>query len=305
MLYDWIDCRYIVRFCTWDHYFGDAQRLKVIKMEVDLRVGNSLDVVKTLPDNLVDLTVTSPPYPGKTQRYADDSQVMMVSNWIEFMCQVTQQLVRVTDGMVIIVVDNPVRDGRYIPAAEELMCRLSDESTIVVERPIIWEKNAPPNRGDVWFSHTYELILAFTKPNAKRVWNWESIATPPKYKSGGRFRQRNSKGERVLGSEYPTNPLTRPRDIVKVTVGGGQMGSPLAHENEAPFPENLANIFVKALSHSGQTVLDPFCGSGTTGAVALKEGRNFIGIDIRPSQIDLTHRRLGELCHDKINQDTC
>ena len=74
------------------------------------------------------------------------------------------------------------------------------------------------------------------------------------------------------------------------------MGHPLAHENEAPFPETLAEFFVRSFCQPGGLVLDPFCGSGTVLAVAKKHGRQAIGIDIRQSQVDLTRRRLLEAC---------
>jgi DNA modification methylase len=70
------------------------------------------------------------------------------------------------------------------------------------------------------------------------------------------------------------------------------MGSRLCHLNEAPFPERLAEFFVRSFCKPGGTVLDPFCGSGTTLAVARRHGRNAIGIDIRKSQIALTRKRL-------------
>jgi site-specific DNA-methyltransferase (adenine-specific) len=70
------------------------------------------------------------------------------------------------------------------------------------------------------------------------------------------------------------------------------MGSPLAHENEAPFPEKLAEFFVKSFCPPEGIVLDPFCGSGTTLAVAKRLNRHYQGIDIRQSQVDLATRRL-------------
>ncbi len=73
------------------------------------------------------------------------------------------------------------------------------------------------------------------------------------------------------------------------------MGSPLAHENEAPFPESLAEFIIRSFGPEGGTVLDPFCGSGTTLAVAKRLGRKGIGIDVRQSQIDLTMRRITEV----------
>ena len=73
------------------------------------------------------------------------------------------------------------------------------------------------------------------------------------------------------------------------------MGSPLAHLNEAPFPESLAEFFVKTFCPPDGIVLDPFSGSGTTAAVAFKNHRNYIAIDIRQDQVDLGNKRLEAL----------
>lgn len=89
-------------------------------------------------------------------------------------------------------------------------------------------------------------------------------------------------------------PAAESSNLIRCKVGGGHMGSALAILNEAPFPEALAEFFVKSFCPPGGTVLDPFCGSGTTLAASIKNGRNAIGIDIRQSQIDLTTRRLNE-----------
>jgi DNA modification methylase len=95
-----------------------------------------------------------------------------------------------------------------------------------------------------------------------------------------------------LGNEYPKSKPARPRDVFRVTVGGGHLGSKLAHVNEAPFPEKLVEPFVRCLTKAGDTVGDPFCGSGTTAAVAKRLGRNFVGCDFRESEVELTCRRL-------------
>lgn len=73
------------------------------------------------------------------------------------------------------------------------------------------------------------------------------------------------------------------------------MGSKMAHENEAPFPEELAEFFIRSFCPPDGIVLDPFCGSGTTLAVAKKFGRDAIGIDIRQDQCDLSERRVNSL----------
>lgn len=89
--------------------------------------------------------------------------------------------------------------------------------------------------------------------------------------------------------------LAEASDLFHCTVGGGNMGSPLASKNEAPFPLKLAEFFVRSFCPPGGVVADPWCGSGTTGHAALLHGRRFIGCDIRESQVELTKRRLASI----------
>lgn len=91
---------------------------------------------------------------------------------------------------------------------------------------------------------------------------------------------------------YVPPAIANPGNLLKTTVGGSQLGHPIAHENEAPFPEALAEFFVKSFCPPGGTTLDPFSGSGTTVSVADRLGRNGIGFDLRMSQCRLGTQRL-------------
>ena len=94
---------------------------------------------------------------------------------------------------------------------------------------------------------------------------------------------------------YTVPAIANPGNVIKCKVGGGLMGSKLSHENEAPFPETLVEPFIRCFCPPGGIVLDPFCGSGTTLAVAKQWNRNAIGIDIRESQVELTRRRIEQV----------
>lgn len=92
---------------------------------------------------------------------------------------------------------------------------------------------------------------------------------------------------------YKPPDLANPGNLIHCNVGGGLMGGDeYCSHNEAPYPEALAEFFVRSFCQVGGTVLDPFSGSGTTGAVSLRWQRNYIGIDIRQSQVDLSRQRL-------------
>lgn len=86
-----------------------------------------------------------------------------------------------------------------------------------------------------------------------------------------------------------------PGNVLRLNVGGGQMGSRLCHENEAPFPEKLAEFFIRSFCPQGGLVLDPFSGSGTSCAMAKKWGRDFLGVDVRADQVALGCRRVAEV----------
>jgi DNA modification methylase len=244
--------------------------------------------LNALPDDSVDLIFGSPPYAEKGERYIGGRKTWPTEEWVEWMVDVTFAATRVSRGMVLWVVNGAVRDGEYLPACEGLVWEYWKRHG-GTERPCIWHKNAPPNRRD-WFGNDWEYIVAF---GHACHFDWQAIATPPKYTAGGRFRQRSANGKRRLGNEYPQTKLARPRDAFHVTVGGEHLGSPLAHLGEAPFPEKLVEPFVLCLTRPGDVVCDPFCGSGTTAAVAKRLGRNFVGCDLRESQVELARRRLG------------
>lgn len=262
-------------------------------MEHTLHCGDCLEIMRAMPDASVDLVVTSPPYPGKLSRYGTSIR-MPDMEWSTWMCVRVVEMARVCRGMVGVVANGRISKSQYTPAIEALLVDCW-RMGIRCERPTIWHKNAPPNRRD-WFGNDWEPVLWFYGATCTRkTWEWERIATAPAFTSGGHFRQRDSHGKRRRGSDYPTSTLTRPRDVHRVLVGGGHMGATAIGENEAPFPESLVEPFVLALSNPGDVVLDPFCGEGTTLAVAAKYGRRSIGIDVRESQIELSRRRLREV----------
>jgi hypothetical protein len=122
----------------------------------------------------------------------------------------------------------------------------------------------------------------------KRTW---FTGARSKVRCGNGSRRQN--GEHKEGG-YDLPVLANPGNVVKVIVGGGAMGSKLAHENEAPFPEALAEWFIKGWCKPGGIVLDPFSGSGTTVAVAKRMGRVGIGCDLRMNQCELGRRRVNE-----------
>ena len=124
-----------------------------------------------------------------------------------------------------------------------------------------------------------------TKTKADGTRELQGYAVPAKANPGNMTQQLYTAAEVIA-------LLEQAGDVTRHNVGGGQMGDPLAHKNEAPFPESLAEFFIRSFCPPDGIVLDPFSGSGTTVAVARKQGRRGIGIDVRQSQLKIAANRL-------------
>jgi hypothetical protein len=124
--------------------------------------------------------------------------------------------------------------------------------------------------------------------NAKSMTNRK--ADGAKSKPGRPSHQMTTLSE--AGEGYTPPALANPGNLLKTTVGGGQLGHELAHENEAPYPVAVPAFFIASHCPPGGLVLDPFGGSGTTAHAALDLGRRAVSMDLRQSQCRLAARRL-------------
>jgi len=271
-----------------------------------LILGDSLDVMwhdATLQgEDRPQLILGSPPYPGKEDRY-DYIDGVHKLDWHDWMLEMTTAAAHLSKGWCVWVVNGSVKAGAYMAEVEKLMTAMP--STVVMQRPLIWTKNPMPRKSS-WFTNAWEYVLPFRHIQREGMpFNWEAIAQPPKYKRGGKFKNRTSKGKRVGDDntergDYPDVKLVWPRDILNVPVGGGMMGSKIASLNEAPFPVKLCLPLIKVLTNPGDVVLDPFGGSGTVLQACVETGRRSISIDLRESQIALMEQRRQEALEKQI-----
>lgn len=249
----------------------------------------------------VDLVFCSPPYES-ARKYGELGFNLKGQAWVDWAVERYIECVRISRGLVAWVVEGRTRQFQYTATPALLMADLHRAGVKLRKPPIYKRIGIPGSGGPDWLRNDYEFVVCASK--GKLPWS-DNTATghPPKFPPGGnpshhsrdgrvnRPRlQREGDTRRVRTYEPPDK--ANPGNVIESPVGGGHMGSPLAHENEAPFPEKLAEVFVLSFCPEGGTVLDCFCGSGTTMAVAEKNNRNAIGIDIRVSQVDLSSRRI-------------
>jgi DNA methylase len=292
--------------------------------------GDCLKVLKKLKPASVDLVFGSPPYED-ARLYLENGEDLQISRktkeWVDWMVEVYKESLRVCKGLVAFVVGHGkgARDWSAAPAF--LICALK-EAGITVRSPCWYHRHGiMGSGGNDWLRADLEWIICTTNDTEKLPWsNNVACGKPPKYGPGGPPSHRRIDGKRVndlmqaegiskrdaarrlgvkstntsghkngdvvsLKVHYVPPERSNPGNVISGTVGGGQMGSDLAHDNEAPFPEWLADFFVRSFCPPEGKVFDPFGGSGTTLSVAIKTGRKFVSCDMRMSQIELMFKR--------------
>lgn len=289
--------------------------------------GDVIEVLPKLEETSVDLVFGSPPYED-ARTYGIDFN-LKGQEWVDWMVEVYSQSLRVCKGLVAFVVQGRTRKYKWSCTPALLMADLH-RNGFNLRRPAIFQRfGVPGSGGRDWLKCNHEYIICATK-GGKLPWSDNTACgNVPKYGPGGPCSNRKKDGSRInqwggtgkqtdrrkdgktinikkpshkyfdpanLPKDFVPPNLCNPGDVIDCgAMGKGHMGNKLAHENEAPFPEKLAEFFIRSFCPPGGIVLDPFCGSGTTCAVAKKNGRKYIGVDVRESQIQLTKKRLMEI----------
>lgn len=251
-----------------------------------------LEHLSGMASDSVDLIVTSPPYEA-ARTYGIDFK-LDGQEWVEWAAERYLECYRVSRGLVAWVVEGRTRQFAWSATPVLLMAELHRQGVRLRKPPAFHRVGIPGSGGPDWLRNDYEFIVCASK--GKLPWSDNTaMGAAPKYAPGGAMSYRRTDGKRktdLPGKAYKPPKRTNPGNVIHCKVGGGLMGSPLAHENEAPFPETLVEFFVRSFCPPCGTVLDPFSGSGTTACVAKRWGRWSTSIDIRESQTELTERRL-------------
>jgi site-specific DNA-methyltransferase (adenine-specific) len=268
-----------------------------------VKTGDCIELLSDMDEQSIDLVFGSPPY--EDARTYGIGFCLSGQAWVEWMADVVQESLRICTGLVAFVVEGRTSKFRWTATPALLMAELHHRGVCLRKPPAFHRIGIPGSGGPDWLRNDYEFIVCATNGGKLRWSDNTAMGHPPKFPPGGAPSHQSKDGRvnkprpqregnmrRVREYKPPTK--ANPGNVIHAH-GGGHLGSKLAHENEAPFPESLAEFFVRSFCPPGGIVLDPFCGSGTTIAVALKHGRNAIGFDVRQSQVELTQRRLDEV----------
>ena len=241
--------------------------------------GDCLDLLKSIPDESLQLVVTSPPYNiGK-----EYEKKLHLALYIQQQDQVISECVRVLSpkGSICWQVGNYVNRGAIIPL-DTVLYPIFSNLGLKMRNRIIWhfEHGLHCSRR---FSGRYETIIWFTKSD-DYTFNLDPVRVPQKYP-----RKKYFKGPKA--GEYSCNPLGKnPGDLWVIP----NVKSNHVEKTEHPcqFPVELIERLVLSLTNEGDWVLDPFLGTGTSVIAAIRHRRRGAGAEIVPKYIDLARERI-------------
>lgn len=254
---------------------------------IDLKQGDCLELLKCVSDNSIDLTVTSPPY-DNLREYNNN-----IDQWsFEKFQKIARELYRVTkkEGVVVWIVNDATVNGSETGTSFR-QALFFKEIGFCLHDTMIWQKPSPFQHKNRYIPD-FEYMFVFSK-GAKKSAN---LICDRKNKWGG---------VQVHGTDRLRNGQTKGRSTTQKSKAIKEFGARFNIWDNVPdkcnrtghpavFPLSLATDHILTWCNEGDTVLDPFMGSGTTGIACVNTGRNFIGMEIDEGYYNIASNRIDE-----------
>ena len=259
--------------------------------------GDSLQLLKELPDNSIDFVVTSPPY-ADLKTYIDNPGIL-ADDYVEWFLPYCNEICRVIKptGSFVLNINDKVEKGFRHPYVFDLISELHKRTDLKLFERLFWNKmKGLPNR--YRFGDRVEYLFWFAK-DKDFYFDIDEMRTEYSEKSIQRMKKplkkRFARTEENQNSDEYKEWKPNPKGALPTTlVNISSESKRIADNHVAVYPVELAKYFIKGGSKEGDIVLDPFMGTGTT-AVACKEtGRNYIGFELQEDYINVANKRISE-----------
>lgn len=273
-----------------------------LALELDRIIqGDCLDIIRAFPDGCIDLIITSPPYADNRKK---SYKGVPIRQYVEWFLPISDQLKRILnpEGSFVLNIKERAVNSERQTYILELILEMKKQGWLWTEEYIWHKKNCYPGKWPNRFRDAWERCLHFTRSKDFKMFQ-EAVMVPmgswaqkrlEKLSDTDRIRDESSSlsgfGKNVshwLGKKYvyPTNVLHLATECTN-------------RNHSAAFPISLPAWFIKLFTEEGDTVLDPFIGSGTTALACIELNRHYIGIELMENYYKLAldaiaaHRQL-------------
>lgn len=252
-------------------------------------LGDCLEEMRKIPEESIDLTITSPPYDN-----------LRTYNGYSFNFEsIARELYRITKsgGVVVWVVgDSVVKGSETMTSFKQAL--FFNKIGFNLHDTMIYQKTGIPFPSKTRYLQCFEYMFVLSKGKPKTINLLEDRpnATAGQTRKSRKYRTKD--GTFVKGSEKPIKEYGVRFNIWKYQTGQYKSTKDLeAFKHPAIFPEALAEDHILSWSDEGDTVLDCFMGSGTTGKMALLNKRKFIGIEISKEYCKIAKERIWKIAN--------
>ena len=263
-------------------------------MTIKLHLGNCIDVLSTMADKSIDITITSPPY-DNLRTYNGNGALWCEDVWRDCIAE----LYRVTadGGVVVWITDDATTQGSETGTSFRQVLWAMD-CGFNLHDTMIWQKNTSQYHCERHrrYVNVFEYMFVWSKGRPKTVFLLKD--RPNKCYGTTKNVRSHRQPDGTLASvakQHTTSKFGLRFNVWDIGIGGGKSyQEEYVREHPAVFPEQLVRDHLLTWSQQGDTVLDPFMGSSTTGKVAKQYGRSFIGIELDTRYYQIAERRINE-----------
>lgn len=255
-------------------------------------VGDARDM-KAIDGDSIHLAITSPPYFNAKMYSAsgagDLGNVHDLDKWLSEIGQVWREVYRTLQPgrkFFLNIMNLPIRENKSFRSLNLVgkNVDLCESIGFIFKRDIVWHKTngvrahfgTYPYPGGILINNMHESILEFEKPSRKPAQKYAHLTQEQKESS-------------KLDKKFWLSMKNSDVWLMKPEKSGQN------RNHAAPFPEELPARLIRAYSFVGETILDPFVGSGTTLVAAARHGRNGIGYDVNSNFCAIAEKRLMEI----------
>jgi DNA modification methylase len=273
------------------------------------------EAIKRLPDNSIDLVITSPPY-SDIVNYGKQVSTKKPDDYCDWILPLFVEIYRVLkpSGSFILNINDKCENGYRSTYIYDLISRNNRETKLKLYDTYIWHKlNGIPNGGLKRFRNTTEFIFHFCKDNKQmkfymgRALKEQSEATSNRRKYKWNLKDHGKIVDGVRGDkvEYNAERLpekVRPDNVVRFPTAAKSRDNLIKHP--APYHKELPLYYINLLTDEGDVVLDPFSGIGTTGIACKELDRKYIGFELNDTYAEFSIKRLEGILDDEyvVNQ---
>lgn len=246
--------------------------------------GNCVDIMKAMPDNSIDMCITSPPY----------DNLRTYKGFVFPFDDIVKQLFRIIKdgGIVVWIVCDATINGSETCTSFKQAMNFVNAGFKLHDTMIFRKINPVPQIYRKRYNNEFEYMFVFSKGAVATHHALKMSCLHAGLELKGTTYKNYSKGEQKRGKL--ANPVKSEKikgNIWEYVVGKKAVDQE-AKKHPAPFPYDLAKDHILSWSNENDIVLDPMCGSGTSCVAAFDNNRRFIGIDICKEYCDLAKERI-------------